>query len=141
MLRLLIPCVLAAASIGLQSSCTSGPSSAPNYESTIAAKVDDHVTDFVGAGDCYATASLVSVDLALPDGDYVVFNVPLDVGRHNLDGGDTHLWFEVNGGKMTPSSGSIVVSHFDTHSGADGELTAIGSFGHIDGHWGCSVGS
>lgn len=141
MLRLLIPCGLAAVSIGLQSSCTSGPSSAPNYKSTIAAKVDDHVTDFVGVGDCYATASLVSFDLTLPDGDYVVFNAPLDVGRHKIDGANTKLSFEVNGAKTEPSSGSIVVSHFDTHSGADGELTAIGSFGHIDGHWGCSVGS
>lgn len=114
------------------------PSPPPaNYATSVTLNIDQADVHLRGLGVCDAAATIFVFSLTMANGDNLGFSVPMDVGRHAIDGGYTVIWLRPDRRVVQPNSGSITVNHWNSRDRADGDLSASGSSFSVSGHWGC----
>ncbi len=114
------------------------PSPPPaNYATSVTLNMNQAIVHFSGVGDCDAAATIFVFGLTMANGDNLSFSVPMEVGRHTIDGGYTALWLRPGSYDIQPKSGSITVNHWNTRDRADGDLSASGASFSVTGHWAC----
>ena len=120
-------------------SCGAAPFNPPpaDYSTDVVLTIGDNTVEYNGQGSCYAAATLFTFGLTMANGDNFGFSVPMDVGRHPMDRGDTALYLRPEGLDLQPDNGSITVNHWNARDRADGELAATGPSISVRGHWGC----
>jgi hypothetical protein len=108
-----------------------------NYATSVTVNSNEAVEHFSGMGVCDAAATIFVFGLTIANGDNLGFSVPMDVGRHVIDGGYTVVWFHPGSETIQLNSGSITVNHWNTRDRADGDLSASEGAISVAGHWGC----